>query len=217
MEMSWDRLRFLIRSAYDTPSCSNQYLSYGSDDNCQYWSASNPSLQHILFSPKAALAHGRHRWCCDQVPQKLAEIQESSRLGATKDHPPTTQRLIHVAQVCGEQNVIWRDMSVLTPVRRKANSQFPHTASVLQYDRKSLSFLSIIAFLQYALQHNTGASWKPTLLHCAPDTCWIYFQVPLLPVRISPHISHLPKHDIKHTQHPINLKMQNNAQTFDCK
>lgn len=35
MEMHWDRLRFPIRCAYDTASCSNQYTLYGSDDNCQ--------------------------------------------------------------------------------------------------------------------------------------------------------------------------------------
>lgn len=84
MEMFWDRIRFPNRSTYDTPSCSNQYLSYGSDDNCQYWSASNPSLQHILFSPKTALAQGRHRWCCDRVPRNWLKSRNHAGWGLRK-------------------------------------------------------------------------------------------------------------------------------------
>ncbi|CAB1331193.1 unnamed protein product, partial [Coregonus sp. 'balchen'] len=78
-KISQARIRFLIRSTYNTLPCPwNLHQWYGTETAYKLCSNTNASLQHILSGCKTVLTQGRYRWMHDQVCRKLAR-QEVNR------------------------------------------------------------------------------------------------------------------------------------------
>ena len=108
------RLRFLLRSVYDTlPSPANLYLwKLKEDPNCVLCGRKG-TLEHILSSCTVSLSQGRYRWRHDTVLRQLAHCLEKER---SKVRKVDKANLVHIPFIKGGES------GSMTSVKQKRGS-----------------------------------------------------------------------------------------------